>query len=243
MNHAPSLHLRDASLQFKQQIIFENLNLDIPSGEKIALLGPSGVGKSSLLRLIAHLQTGSNWKATIFTSDQKPIQNRFAYMSQEDGLMPWLTVLDNTLIGFRLRGEKPDKTNAIQLLEKIGLGPSLYKKPHELSGGMKQRVALTRTLLENRPVILMDEPFSALDVITRLRLQNLSAELLEHRTVLLVTHDPLEALRLADKVYVLSGFPATLSPPIIPTGKAPRDMADPSLLKQQFTLLTLLGAT
>lgn len=235
-----SIHIHNASLRFQQQTIFENLNLDIPAGKTVALLGPSGVGKSSLLRLIAHLETGSHWKADIFTSDHQPLTHQISFMAQEDGLMPWLNVLDNVLIGFRLRQEKCDETQAIELLKRINLGDALTKKPHELSGGMRQRAALARTFFENRPIVLMDEPFSALDAITRLRLQNLAAELLAHKTVLLVTHDPLEALRLADHIYVLNGSPATLSEPIIPVGLIPRDISNAVLLNQQAQLLQLL---
>ncbi len=102
------------------------------------------------------------------------------------------------------------------------LGDAIHLYPAQLSGGMRQRVALVRTLLEERPIVLMDEPFSSLDVITRLKLQDLAAELLAAKTVLLVTHDPLEALRLADRVYVLHGAPAVLSEPLIPDGPRPR---------------------
>jgi len=106
---------------------------------------------------------------------------------------------------------------------------------------MRQRVALARTLFEDRPIILMDEPFSSLDVITRLKLQNLAAKLLAKRTVLLVTHDPLEALRLGDCIYTMTGSPVKISDPIKPQGTAPRDPTEVHLLEQQAKLLQLLG--
>ncbi|HJO88014.1 MAG TPA: ATP-binding cassette domain-containing protein, partial [Rhodospirillales bacterium] len=119
---------------------------------------------------------------------------------------------------------------------------NVHDLPTKLSGGMRQRTALARTLMEDRPVVLMDEPFSALDAITRIRLQDMAAELLNDRTVLLVTHDPLEALRLGDRIHVLAGRPVTLDEPLIPVGVRPRDLHDPAVLAGQADLLERLSA-
>ena len=135
-------------------------------------------------------------------------------MAQQDLLLPWLPVVDNVLLGYRLRGAAGPScaacaSAATQLLARVGLErPGAAPCPATLSGGMRQRAALARTLMEDRPIVLMDEPFSALDAITRHRLQDLAAELLAGRTVLLVTHNPLEALRLGHRLYVLGGRPA-----------------------------------
>jgi putative hydroxymethylpyrimidine transport system ATP-binding protein len=117
------------------------------------------------------------------------------------------------------------------------------KKPDVLSGGMRQRVALARTLMEDKPVVLMDEPFSALDAVTRFEIQTLAAHCLQRRTVLLVTHDPWEALRLADQILVLRGQPATLSAPLLPPQAVPRDLHAPALFELQKILLRELHMT
>ncbi len=156
--------------------------------------------------------------------------------------MPWLTVIENAVIGSRLRGESPDYRRARDLLVSVGLADRADDHPSTLSGGMRQRTALIRTLMEDRPLVLMDEPFSALDAITRLRLQSLAAELLRGRTVLLVTHDPLEALRLGDRIHVMAGRPARIDQALTPAGATPRDPADPALLALQAELLTRLAA-
>jgi len=150
--------------------------------------------------------------------------------------------IKNTLLGARLRHQVNDEKNkqALQLLQQVGLKDAVAKRPAELSGGMRQRVALARTLMEDKPIILMDEPFSSLDAITRLNLQDLAAELLQDKTVLLVTHDPLEALRLGDVVYVMAGQPAHLGSPIHPPGSSPRETTDKQILALQGELLTRL---
>ena len=167
-------------------------------------------------------------------------------MGQQDLLLPWLSVIDNVTLGRRLRAEDPKgseaQSRAKQLLDAVGLTGYEHSLPATLSGGMRQRAALARTLMENRPVVLMDEPFSAIDAITRLRLQELAADLLRDRTVLLVTHDPLEALRLGDRIHVLSGRPVVISDAVLPTGPRPRPAGDPDLLTNQAKLLGQLSA-
>jgi putative hydroxymethylpyrimidine transport system ATP-binding protein len=124
-------------------------------------------------------------------------------MDQRDLLLPWLNVLDNVCLGARLRGETADHQRALSLLQRVGLRDEAQALPAALSGGMRQRAALARTLMEDRAIVLMDEPFSAVDALTRLRLQDLAAELLGARTILLVTHDPMEALRLGHRILII----------------------------------------
>ncbi|WP_114391540.1 ABC transporter ATP-binding protein [Oleisolibacter albus] len=240
----PSVHLRSARLTYGGVRLFDGLDLDLPSGQWISLLGPSGVGKTTVLRMVAGLVQPEP-PTTMAAGDSTPLAGRIAWMGQQDLLLPWLSVRDNVTLGDRLRGTRTDAAGmarASRLLQRVGLADEATARPAALSGGMRQRVALARTLYEDRPLVLMDEPFSAVDAITRLRLQDLAAELLAGRTVLLVTHDPLEALRLSDRVLVLSGRPVRLSPPLLPPGPAPRAVDDPGLLALQGQLLARLAA-
>lgn len=211
MTSAPDIQVRSVSLQLDTHTVFDGLSIDIDAGQWHGILGRSGVGKSSLLRLLSGLQTPD--RGAITDGQGEALARRVAYMSQEDGLLPWSTVLDNVQLGSRLRGQCNIDTHqrALTLLADVGLADWRTALPASLSGGMRQRVALVRTLLENRPVVLMDEPFSRLDAISRRELQNLALRLLAGRTVILVTHDPLEALLLCDRISVLqSGNPARL---------------------------------
>lgn len=238
-----TLNLQNLSLTYQNTLLFDDMNLTLHEGKWTCLLGPSGVGKSSLLRMIAHLHTvETRIKGKIFCSNEMPVEQQIAYMGQSDLLMPWLNVLDNVLISTRLcnKPHKNLKEKAIELLSQLGLKDFLYHYPETLSGGMRQRAALARTLLQDKPIILMDEPFSALDTITRLRLQTLTATLLRHRTVLWVTHDPLEALRLADDIYILSGRPAVLSESISLNSPTPREADNPELLLREAKLFKAL---
>ena len=237
----PDLRLSGVTLRFDGQPLFERLDLELGGGRCTCLLGPSGVGKSSLLKFIAGLLPAAAAGGTIETADGKPPGRRIAYMAQQDLLLPWLNLLDNVTLGYRLRGQQPPTERARRLLARVGLGGAERQLPATLSGGMRQRAALARTLLEDRPVVLLDEPFSALDAITRYRLQALAAELLAGRTVLLVTHDPLEALRLGHTVYVLGGRPARLQPPLVPAGPPPRDPGDARLPELHGELLRQLA--
>lgn len=236
-----SVTLSGARLTYGAARLFDGLDLTLAAGRFTCLLGPTGVGKSSLLRLIAGLAPTATMRALTCSDGHSPA-GRIAYMAQQDALLPWLTVLDNILLGARLRGERPDVARARRLLEEVDLAHAAALRPAALSGGMRQRAALARTLMENRPVVLMDEPFSAVDALTRLRLQDLAARLLRGRTVLLVTHDPLEALRLGDVALVLSGAPATLHRASLPPQAPPRGATDPAVHAAIGPLLTLLQA-
>ena len=220
-------------LKFDGQLILGNLDLTLEHGRITCLLGPSGVGKSSILKILAGFIPLPG-ESRITVSDSGSLAGRLSYMDQQDLLLPWATVLDNLLIGGRLRGKTPDIDRARALLDHVGLADRQDALPSTLSGGMRQRVALARTLMEGAPIVLMDEPFSALDAITKFRLQDLAAEMLTGKTVLLITHDPLEALRLGHNIHVLSGNPATLSPPLIPEGRIPRDPTD-DVLKHHYS--------
>jgi len=236
VNSAVGIELRRGTLVFGDKTVFKNLDLDVPAGRTTCLLGPSGVGKSSLLRMIAGLSPEA--KAHKLTADDDaPIQGRIAYMDQRDLLLPWLSVLENVTLGAKLRHEHPSREKAVALLRRVGLEDEAEASPAELSGGMRQRAALARTLMEDRPIVLMDEPFSAVDALTRLHLQDLAAEVLVGRTVMLVTHDPLEALRLGHRILVLRGEPAQLAPLIEPAGQPPRPAGDPALHGQAAGIL------
>jgi len=241
---APAIHIERARFAFAGRPLFDELSLELPAGRTTCLLGPSGVGKTSLLRLIAGLLPPDE-PTRISTADGRPLAGRVAWMAQTDLLMPWLDGLGNILIGYRLRGDpaalEAARTRALALLVQTGLAGRHNDLPATLSGGMRQRVALARTLVEERPVVLMDEPFGQLDAITRLSLQDLAARMLAGRTVLLVTHDPLEAARLGHRIHVMAGAPATLGTPLEPAGEPPRDATAADTLKIQADLMHRLA--
>ena len=219
--------------------LFRTLDFRAEPGRWTCLLGASGVGKSTLLRILGGLEVAGEFRGAASAADGAPIAGRAAWMAQSDLLAPWLTVRENLVLGARLRGEKPDWTRAEELLERVGLKDWAKARPSALSGGMRQRAALARTLMEDRPIALMDEAFSALDAGTRARMQELAFALLEGRTVVLATHDPGEAARLAGRAFVLVPDPAGArlvephrfaTPPL-------RDPASPDSLAAQAALL------
>jgi putative hydroxymethylpyrimidine transport system ATP-binding protein len=236
---SPAILVHQAQLAFDKKSIFRNVTFTAPAGKWVALLGKSGVGKSSLLRMMAGLLPSSN----ITADNHIAITHQTAYMAQTDLLLPWYTVLQNVMLGASLRAEsaiiqREKQQKAIFLLTEAGLEQAIYLYPHVLSGGMRQRVALVRTLMEEKSIVLMDEPFSALDAITRHQLHALAVHLLKNKTVLFITHDPQEALRLAHDIYILkpngAEHVASLS------SETPRELSHPDILRHQSYLFQQL---
>ncbi|WP_050604592.1 ABC transporter ATP-binding protein [Ruegeria sp. 6PALISEP08] len=237
MTLAPDLTI-SGSATIDGATLFAPLTLSLGAGAWTCLLGGSGVGKTTVLRLIAGLETGGTFSGKIMASDGLLVSDRVAYMAQDDLLLPWATVAQNISLGARLRGEKPDLDRRDRLIKRMRLQDHMTKKPSELSGGQRQRVALARTLMEDRPIVLLDEPFSALDARTRADMQDLAAEALAGRTVLLVTHDPGEAARLGQSIVVMTEHGLTHCEP--PHAPAPRSVDDLATLETQGALLRLL---
>lgn len=218
--------------------LIKGLALDMPAGRWSCLLGPSGIGKSTIARLIAGLAGPQRLVGTLRTDDHKPLTGRVAMMAQGGQLLPWADLLGNVTIGARLRGVRPNTARARDLLNQVGLAGLERRRPTTLSGGQGQRVALARVLIEDAPVVVLDEPFSALDTATRLAMQDLVACMLAGRTVILITHDPLEALRLADRAWLLGSD--AVQPLAVPDSPTPRDYHAPDLLAAQAALLARL---
>lgn len=220
--------------------LFGPVRLVLEPGRWVAVLGRSGVGKSTLLRLIAGLETGAEFAGTITAADGGSVPPRVSYMAQNDALLPWADVLGNVIVGARLRGERPDRDRARALIGRVGLADHAAKRPHHLSGGQRQRVALARVLAEDRPFVLLDEAFSALDAVTRAEMQELATEVLRGRSVLLVTHDPLEAVRLADSAWLLHG--GRLEALALPETATPRAPDAPETLAAQAEVFRSMRA-
>ncbi len=221
--------------------LFSDARLELLPGRWTCLLGPSGCGKSTILRLIAGLETGAAFEGALGATDGRGLPERVAYMAQEDLLLPWLDVSDNVALGARLRGEAVDRAEVSALIGALGLAPHTGKRPGQLSGGQRQRVALARTLMEDRPFVLLDEPFSALDARTRAEMQEIAARTLAGRTVLLVTHDPAEAARMGDRVCVMG--PDGIGEITVPPSPAIRDLGAPETLQFGADLMARLRAT
>ncbi len=194
--------------------VLENVSFGVCPGEFVVVIGPSGSGKSTLLNLIAGLEPPSHGQIVLAGEPTEDTLGKVGYMHQRDLLLPWRSVLENGRLGLELRGmERPEadqKTS--ELAARFGLADVLDQYPWQLSGGMRQRVALLRTALPDMNVLLLDEPFGALDAITRSHLQSWLADVLERhdKAVVLVTHDVEEAILLGDRVVVLNGQPGEI---------------------------------
>lgn len=214
-NRYPKVELRDINLSYftleGETEALRGLSLKVRSGEFVGIVGQSGCGKSTLLSLMAGILEPTSGEVLVdgkLVEGPSPI---FGYMLQQDYLFEWRSILDNVLIGPEIQGLDMAKSRdkAMELLHQYGLGGFISHFPHQLSGGMRQRAALARTLCTDPDILLLDEPFSALDFQTRLALANEVGEILrsEGKTVILVTHDISEAVSMADRVVVMSKRP------------------------------------
>jgi putative hydroxymethylpyrimidine transport system ATP-binding protein len=235
----PGLSL-SGSFEFSGQVLFSNLDFRLQPGSWTCLLGASGSGKSTLLRVLAGLDTGGNFNGKVETDDGNGVQDRIAYMAQSDLLFPWLTVRQNVALGRRLRKQLVDESRLDELIFDVGLKEHSAKKPAQLSGGMRQRTALARTLMEDTPFVLLDEPFSALDSKTRSEMQSLSYRVLKGKTVLLVTHDIAEAMKLGNQLYILKDNKAIKHD--LPSSLPVRDVTSRGILDAQARLLGELNS-
>jgi len=213
-----------------------DVSLEIAPGEVVAVVGPSGCGKSTLLDLVCGLAEPDRGTVTA-----RPA----VLMPQRDALLPWLTALDNAALPLRVEGRSKEdaRERARTLLAQLGLDGFERTRPHELSGGMRQRVAFARTLLAGRDVLCLDEPFGALDAITRAQAHTWLADALtaEPRTVLLVTHDVEEAVVVADRVVVLSPRPGRVVADLPVTAPRPRAATAPELVALRAQALERLA--
>jgi ABC-type nitrate/sulfonate/bicarbonate transport system ATPase subunit len=216
----------------------EEVTLRAAPGELLAVVGPSGCGKSTLLELLCRLQNPDSGSVSCPPA---------VLMPQRDLLLPWLSALDNAALALRIAGlsRRDARAGAAELFAELGLEGFQQSRPHELSGGMRQRVAFLRTLLAGKPVLALDEPFAALDALTRLEMQGWLASLLarEPRTVVLVTHDVEEAVVLADRVVVMSPRPGRTVAELAVRVPRPRHRTDPAVLAVRERALEALGVS
>jgi ABC-type nitrate/sulfonate/bicarbonate transport system ATPase subunit len=205
-----SLHKNYGSLE-----VLRDLSLKAEPGEFVTLIGPSGCGKSTLFNILAGLEEAEAGRIRLDGAAFEPAAKQFAYMPQRDALLVWRTILDNAILGMELQGisKLAARAEALELFASFGLKGFEKSYPFELSGGMRQRAALLRTVLTHRPILLLDEPFGALDALTRASLQEWLLQLQARlgRTILFITHDVEEAILLSDRVYVLSPRPASVT--------------------------------
>ena len=207
-----SVEINGVGHSFGALSVIDRLELSAAPGEVLGIVGPSGCGKSTLLELVGGLREPTAGRIAV-DGDAAPRARlaRCAYMPQRDLLLPWLSAIDNAALALRNRGASraAARRAAHPLFERFGLAGFERTRPHELSGGMRQRIAFLRTLLAGKQVLLLDEPFASLDAITRAEMQEWLAEALaaESRTVILVSHDTEEALYLSDRLVVLSPRP------------------------------------
>jgi NitT/TauT family transport system ATP-binding protein len=230
------LRLEGVSLSFGQIEVLRDLSLSISDGEFVAVVGPSGCGKTTLLNLFSGFVKP--------TAGEVKCDGRMRMVYQHDGLFPWRNVGENILMGLRHINDGQERARQLQeMLSLIGLEGFKDHYPHQLSGGMRQRVELARALAGDTDILLLDEPFSALDYLTRLRLRRELARMLRERprTVVLVTHDTEEAAQLADRVLVLSERPARIRFELTLSLERPRDATHPQVVEAVHRLLTELG--
>lgn len=205
------LELVEIRQNFGNNEVLRNINLTVDDGEFVTILGPSGSGKTTLFNIIGGVLVPTNGEVLLDGRKITHTRGHVTYMPQTPSLMPWRTVIENIELGQEIKGQV-DRNNTLELLARCGFLDIKDQMPDKLSGGMRQRVSFVRALNSTGKLLLLDEPFSALDEITRIDMQEWLQEILakESRTVLMITHSIEEAIKLSDKIVVLEGKPATV---------------------------------
>ena len=237
---APLLELRGIDKTFGSVQALRGLSLSVPAGEFVTVVGPSGCGKSTLFNMVAGLDEPDAGGALRFRGrgcHARELLGRVSFMPQRDLLLPWRNVIDNAILANEIEGAKRQeaRARALRMLPEFGLAGFEAQYPHELSGGMRQRVALMRTFLFERELMLLDEPFGALDALTRSMMQRWLLEVWERhrRTVLFITHDVDEAIFLGDRVLVMTARPGAVKlalPVPLPRPRSPGLVTAPAFI-------------
>ncbi|NKK70967.1 ATP-binding cassette domain-containing protein [Rhizobium leguminosarum bv. viciae] len=230
-NAKPMLSIDAVTMSFGSYVAVQDVNLTVADGEFLAIVGPTGCGKSTILNAIAGLLKPASGTVTIDGTPVKGVQNDIGYLFQQDALLPWKTSIENVELGLMFRGvgATERRERSMSWLAKVGLKGFEHRYPHQLSGGQRKRVQMAQALISGPKVILMDEPFSALDIHTRHLMQN---ELLrlwqeERRAVVMITHDLEEAIALGDRVAILAAGPRSRVIESFPVElERPRDVAE-----------------
>jgi ABC-type nitrate/sulfonate/bicarbonate transport system ATPase subunit len=229
----PKLELRRVGKSFGDLAVLADISLAVGPGEFISIVGPSGAGKSTIFGLLIGEQAADSGEILFDGTPLTRNTGRFAFMPQRDALLPWRRVIDNATLGLEVRGIRRQAARQLvqPLLAEFGLAGFEQHYPAQLSGGMRQRAALLRTVVQHRDMLLLDEPFGALDALTRTGMQRwLETTWVLHRwTAMLVTHDVREAVFLSDRIYVLSARPARIVREIKVPLPRPRLTADPDV--------------
>ena len=246
----PRVEIRSLGQWFGDLEVLRDLSLRVDDGEFVSILGPSGSGKSTTFSVLTGALAATRGEVLVDGEALGGRRDQFAYLPQRDALLPWRRMLDNVTLGLEIRGVRraAAREKVRPLLEPFGLAGFERAYPAELSGGMRQRAALLRTVAQERDVLLLDEPFGALDALTRAQMHQFLEDLRErfHWTVLLITHDIREAIFLSDRIYVFSARPATVTHCVevpLPRPRTTRSLADPLAGQIEADLLDiLLGA-
>jgi NitT/TauT family transport system ATP-binding protein len=226
----PRLKIEGVSCAFDSGNVIENINLDIQRGEFVSIVGPSGSGKSTLFNIVSGLIKPTGGRVLLDGQDVTGERGHVGYMLQKDLLLPWRTVVGNIVLGAALRRRvtREDRVRAAELATHYGLGEFLNHYPRALSGGMRQRVAFMRTLALQSDLLLLDEPFGALDAQTRLEMQMWLLAVCQdlNATILFITHDVDEAIFLSDRVVVFTGRPGSIAADLAIETRRPRGLDD-----------------
>ncbi len=228
----------------RRQLVLDDIKLTVGEGEFVSIIGPSGCGKSTLLNIVAGLDSADSGTTSVEGTQGSSSLGQVGYMQQKDLLLPWRTVLDNTILGLELAGvpKRQARSRALELTETFGLDGFEGQYPYALSGGMRQRAAFLRTMLMDQEVILLDEPFGALDALTRVQMQEWLLQLWDslRKTIVLITHDMDEAILLSDRVYVLTPRPgriATILEVDLPRPRSYEQVTEPAFSRLKSRLL------